>query len=59
MSSYSQVAVLGYGTMGAGIAQVVAQSGRNVMVLETDQARIASRLRSQALASGQFSITNL
>jgi 3-hydroxybutyryl-CoA dehydrogenase len=42
MSSYSQVAVLGYGTMGAGIAQVVAQSGRSVMVLETDQARIDS-----------------
>jgi 3-hydroxybutyryl-CoA dehydrogenase len=42
MSSYSQVAVLGYGTMGAGIAQVVAQSARNVMVLETDQARIDS-----------------
>jgi 3-hydroxybutyryl-CoA dehydrogenase len=41
MSSYSQVAVLGYGTMGAGIAQVVAQSGYPVTVLETDQGRIA------------------
>jgi 3-hydroxybutyryl-CoA dehydrogenase len=42
MSSFSKVAVLGYGTMGAGIAQVVAQSGRDVMVLETDDARIIS-----------------
>jgi 3-hydroxybutyryl-CoA dehydrogenase len=41
MSKFSQVAVLGFGTMGAGIAQVVAQSGREVTVLETDDQRIA------------------
>ncbi|MFF0516849.1 3-hydroxyacyl-CoA dehydrogenase family protein [Streptomyces sp. NPDC004250] len=34
------VGVLGFGTMGAGIVQLVAQSGREVTVLETDQARI-------------------
>ncbi|MFL4908214.1 3-hydroxyacyl-CoA dehydrogenase family protein [Streptomyces sp. MMS24-I2-30] len=35
-----RVALLGLGTMGAGIAQLVAQSGHEVTVLETDQARI-------------------
>ncbi|MFJ3365615.1 3-hydroxyacyl-CoA dehydrogenase family protein [Streptomyces anthocyanicus] len=34
------VGLLGLGTMGAGIAQLVAQSGREVTVLETDRARI-------------------
>lgn len=34
------VAVLGFGTMGAGIAQSVAQSGRQVLVLETTEGRI-------------------
>ncbi|MGV0794053.1 3-hydroxyacyl-CoA dehydrogenase family protein [Mycolicibacterium sp. XJ1819] len=42
MSDFTQVAVLGYGTMGTGIAQVVAQSGRRVKVLETDGDRIAA-----------------
>lgn len=42
MSSYAQVAVLGYGTMGAGIAQVLAQSGHSVRVLETDHDRITA-----------------
>jgi 3-hydroxybutyryl-CoA dehydrogenase len=44
MSDIQRVAVLGFGTMGAGIAQVVAQSGRQVTVLETDQARIDAGL---------------
>ena len=39
-STFPKVAVLGLGTMGAGIAQVVAASGRDVVVLETDRARI-------------------
>lgn len=34
------VAVLGFGTMGAGIAQSVAQSGRQVLVLETTEDRV-------------------
>ena len=40
MSDIQRVAVLGFGTMGAGIVQVVAQSGRQVVVLETEPARI-------------------
>ncbi|SDG82676.1 3-hydroxyacyl-CoA dehydrogenase family protein [Microbacterium pygmaeum] len=40
MTLFGKVAVLGFGTMGGGIAQVIAQSGRTVVVLETDQARI-------------------
>ncbi|MCZ2860098.1 3-hydroxyacyl-CoA dehydrogenase family protein [Blastococcus sp. VKM Ac-2987] len=40
MRTFPRVAVLGLGTMGAGIAQVVAASGRDVVVLETDRARI-------------------
>jgi 3-hydroxybutyryl-CoA dehydrogenase len=39
-SGVSTVAVLGFGTMGAGIAQLVAQSGRTVKVLETEQGRV-------------------
>ncbi|MFS2291399.1 3-hydroxybutyryl-CoA dehydrogenase [Actinomadura hallensis] len=38
----AKVAVLGFGTMGAGIAQVIADSGRQVVVLETDQERLAA-----------------
>lgn len=34
------VAVLGFGTMGAGIAQLVAQTGHRTLVLETDERRI-------------------
>jgi 3-hydroxybutyryl-CoA dehydrogenase len=44
MSDIERVAVLGFGTMGAGIIQVVAQSGRQVAVLETDRARIDAGL---------------
>lgn len=35
-----EIGLLGFGTMGAGIAQLVAQSGRAVLVLEIDQERI-------------------
>lgn len=42
MSGIRRVAILGFGTMGAGIAQVVAQSGRDVTVLEVDQRRAAA-----------------
>jgi 3-hydroxybutyryl-CoA dehydrogenase len=37
----NQVAVLGFGTMGAGIVEVVARAGHTVVVLETDASRIA------------------
>ena len=40
MKPFDKVAVLGLGTMGSGIAQVVAASGRKVLALEVDQARI-------------------
>ena len=40
--------VLGFGTMGAGIAQVFATTGRNVIVLETDQARIDAGIAAVA-----------
>ncbi|MFI5957348.1 3-hydroxyacyl-CoA dehydrogenase family protein [Cryptosporangium sp. NPDC051539] len=36
----ARVGVVGFGTMGSGIAQVVAQSGREVTVLDLDQDRI-------------------
>lgn len=42
MSDIRRVAVLGFGTMGAGIAQVAAMSGHEVTVLETGQDRIDS-----------------
>ncbi|MFC8178256.1 3-hydroxyacyl-CoA dehydrogenase family protein [Rhodococcus sp. NPDC057297] len=37
---FPTIGVLGFGTMGAGIAQVFAASGRTVIVLETDRERI-------------------
>lgn len=40
MTDLTRIGVLGFGTMGRGIAQVVAASGRHVTVLETDQHRI-------------------
>lgn len=40
MRLFQRVAVLGFGTMGAGIAHVVAASGREVIVLETGPERI-------------------
>lgn len=48
MQAFRTVAVLGFGTMGSGIAQVVAQSGRTVVVLEADQARISAGQESVA-----------
>ncbi|MFN3006917.1 3-hydroxyacyl-CoA dehydrogenase family protein [Mycolicibacterium wolinskyi] len=43
-TEFTTVGLLGLGTMGAGIAQVFAASGRDVVVLETDQDRIAAGL---------------
>ena len=40
MSENGNVAVLGLGTMGAGIAQVCAQAGREVVVLEESEERL-------------------
>lgn len=40
--------LLGFGTMGAGIAQVLAASGRDVVVLETDQGRLDAGLSAVA-----------
>lgn len=42
MTDFANVAVIGFGTMGGGIAQVFAQSGRNVVVLESDKSRIGA-----------------
>ncbi|MGI5132419.1 3-hydroxyacyl-CoA dehydrogenase family protein [Pseudonocardia sp. CA-107938] len=39
---FARTGVVGFGTMGAGIAQVVAQSGRAVTVLELDAGRLAT-----------------
>lgn len=44
MTDMNHVAVLGFGTMGAGIVQVVAASGRRVTVLETDRDRVDAGL---------------
>jgi 3-hydroxybutyryl-CoA dehydrogenase len=40
MTRFEKVAVLGYGTMGRGIVQVMAASGRQVRVLESDASRL-------------------
>ncbi|BCJ68000.1 3-hydroxyacyl-CoA dehydrogenase family protein [Polymorphospora rubra] len=39
MNQFHRIAVVGLGTMGSGIAQVFAASGRDVVALETDQVR--------------------
>jgi 3-hydroxybutyryl-CoA dehydrogenase len=53
MREFDKVAVLGFGTMGAGIAQVVAQSGIDVAVLEADETRIeAGRQALEAFLDG-------
>ncbi|MEU6188089.1 3-hydroxyacyl-CoA dehydrogenase family protein [Nocardia sp. NPDC047038] len=44
MSDIHKVAVLGFGTMGSGIAQVIAASGRDVTVLEASEERIEAGL---------------
>jgi 3-hydroxybutyryl-CoA dehydrogenase len=46
MSDIQRVAVLGFGTMGAGIVAVVARSGRQVVVLESGPSRIEAGLTS-------------
>lgn len=47
------VAVLGFGAMGAGIAQVSAQAGHEVTVLDTDEERLsAGRARLTAFLDG-------
>jgi 3-hydroxybutyryl-CoA dehydrogenase len=49
MSENATVAVLGFGTMGAGIAQVCARAGREVVVLEESEGRLdAGRRRLEA-----------
>jgi 3-hydroxybutyryl-CoA dehydrogenase len=49
MSENGTVAVLGFGTMGAGIAQVCARAGREVVVLEESEGRLeAGRRRLEA-----------
>ena len=40
MSDIETVAVLGFGTMGAGIVQVCAQAGHDVVVLEDSDERL-------------------
>jgi 3-hydroxybutyryl-CoA dehydrogenase len=46
MQDIRRVAVLGMGTMGAGIAQVVAQAGYDVTALESDDARAAAGMKA-------------
>lgn len=56
---FPAVAVLGFGTMGAGIAQVFAASGRTVTVLDTDSQRLEdglsalTRFLSQGVSLGK------
>lgn len=40
MTDFPRFGLLGFGTMGAGVAQVLAASGRDVIVLEVDAARL-------------------
>ncbi|GAA1003571.1 3-hydroxybutyryl-CoA dehydrogenase [Acrocarpospora pleiomorpha] len=40
MNDFQRIGLLGFGTMGAGVAQVFAASGRDVVVLDTDSTRI-------------------
>ncbi|PBI91933.1 3-hydroxyadipyl-CoA dehydrogenase [Rhodococcus erythropolis] len=47
-TNFRTIGLLGFGTMGAGIAHVFAASGRDVIVLETDQARIDAGLAAVA-----------
>lgn len=54
MSEQTKVAVLGYGTMGAGIVQTCAQAGFETTVVETAEARLADgqRLLEEFLGEG-------
>ncbi|GAA4728022.1 3-hydroxyacyl-CoA dehydrogenase NAD-binding domain-containing protein [Nocardioides endophyticus] len=45
MEEIHRVAVLGCGTMGAGIAQVVAATGREVTIVDTDSERVEAGIR--------------
>ncbi|MFC9359620.1 3-hydroxyacyl-CoA dehydrogenase family protein [Rhodococcus sp. NPDC057014] len=45
---FPTIGVLGFGTMGAGIAQVFAAAGRTVIVLDTDQQRIDAGIATVA-----------
>lgn len=47
-NDFRAIGLLGLGTMGAGIAHVFAASGRDVLVLETDEERIDSGLTAVA-----------
>ncbi|MGV9863403.1 3-hydroxyacyl-CoA dehydrogenase family protein [Rhodococcus koreensis] len=47
-SDFRTIGVLGFGVMGAGIAQVFAASGREVVVLDTDQDRIDAGIAAVA-----------
>ncbi len=46
MTTIQRVAVVGGGTMGNGIAHVFAQSGRDVMLIDIDDARVAAALET-------------
>jgi 3-hydroxybutyryl-CoA dehydrogenase len=53
MTHIRRVAVLGFGTMGTGIAQVAAQAGFEIVVLEADEQRLqAGRERMSEFLSG-------
>src|SRR5262245_49495975 len=53
MSGLQRVAILGFGTMGAGIAQVCAQFGHDVVVMETGEPRLqAGRARVERFLAG-------
>lgn len=53
MSRFNRVGLLGFGTMGAGIAQVCAQAGCEVVVLEASDARLdAGRRRLERFLAG-------
>ena len=53
MARFDRVGVLGYGTMGAGIAQVCAQAGCEVVVLEAGDAQLdAGRARMERFLAG-------
>ncbi|MGW4591984.1 3-hydroxyacyl-CoA dehydrogenase family protein [Amycolatopsis thermoflava] len=52
-TEFPMFAVLGCGIMGAGIAEVLARSGRRVVVLEADQARLDAGLALVAASLGE------
>lgn len=48
MNDFQKIGLLGCGTMGSGIAHVFAASGRDVVVLESDDSRVAAGLAAVA-----------